>query len=369
MNELRDDEARLAGRLASVDQIEVPEGDLDRLRRRVQRGRRRRAVVASCAVASVLAVGVATATNSVGPATDYGVSVSDATGSRPSASGPIDAASPTPEVVYVSNDHSVVHLGDQMAALPTNEGRGLHLFGSLAQTGDTDVLIVDTYTEEGDGALCSAKVVSWDVAQRRVEVVGDGFMPSTDPTGSKLAYVAVEREGDRCGQAALVVRDLTTGSEHSFAAPLKTERGSGQIQPQLAWSPDGRYLAFGRSNGDLIVLDTSSSADTVEEASTSFPPPAEGIQRPVWSPDGLLVVAISSQGSYLRPLDTRTGAFGEPLTDVPMDMVYDVSADGEKVLFAPVGSAIPSVLKKDGTVTEVRLGDDAGTAFQFRRSA
>lgn len=77
MNELRDDEARLAGRLASVDQIEVPDGDLDRLRRRVQRGRRRRAVVASCAVASVLAVGVAAATNSAGPATDYGVSASD----------------------------------------------------------------------------------------------------------------------------------------------------------------------------------------------------------------------------------------------------------------------------------------------------
>lgn len=290
-----------------------------------------------------------------------------ATGSGSSATGEPVAAASTPEVIYISTDQSHVRLGNQDATFPADQGGGLHLFGSLAQTHDSDVLIVDTYSEEGEKAICSAEVVSWDTASGRVEVLGNGFMPSTDRAGAKLAYVAVGREGDRCGQAALVVRDLATGSEHSFSAPLKTEQGSGQIQPQLTWSPDGRFLAFGQSNGDLVVLDTSSSASTVKEASTSFPRPAEGIQRPVWSANGLLVVAISSEGSYLKPFDPRTGAFGEPVADVTMDMVYDVSAGGD-ILFAPVGSASPSALGRDGVVAEMELGEDAGTAFQFRRS-
>ena len=73
----------------------------------------------------------------------------------------------------------------------------------------------------------------------------------------------------------------------------------------MAWSPDGRSIAFGRNYRDLFVVDaTSGAAQNV----TNTPNTYDG--NPAWSPDGKKIVFVQSVGQFesnIMIIDLTTG--------------------------------------------------------------
>lgn len=185
MSELRDDEAQLADRLASVDQVEVPDGDLDRLRRRVQRGRRRRAVVASCAVALVLTAGVALAAESADPATDYGVSASDP---APAPTEGSDGTTTTTDLVATSRPVEGASFNDLPLDSPIATGVARLLPGQPAVRSVVETRVADVPAAGNVRVSAVHEGTGYEVTIFRLlavgELTGAGY-PEVDVAGGR----------------------------------------------------------------------------------------------------------------------------------------------------------------------------------------
>lgn len=267
-----------------------------------------------------------------------------------------------PGVMAVQPDHRGIAAGEVVHRYPGLDDKEF-LLGSLAQTADPNVVIVDAISADD---RCTSRVLEWNLRSGARRQIGHGFMPFTSADGNKLAFVGIDVAAD-CRQDSLQLKSLPTGASTTIVAPLRTETGSGQIQPPIAWAPDNSAIAFGTTNGDLLVLDTSARSQDLHSSAQRYPRPAEGLQKPVWGSGGLRVIAIGSETATLRHFDPVSGLRGESVADVAMDHVYD-SAEGGLVLYAAPGEAYPSVLRPDGTIMSLDPYADHSSP-QFVREA
>ncbi len=98
--------------------------------------------------------------------------------------------------------------------------------------------------------------------------------PRVSPSGDRIAYVR--------GLGDLVVADVDGGSPRVVSTNFQ--------RPEFAWSPDGRWLAFTRTdddfNTDIFVasVDDDAGPDDVVPINVTRHPDPEG--SPIWSADG-----------------------------------------------------------------------------------
>jgi len=140
--------------------------------------------------------------------------------------------------------------------------------------------------------------------------------PAFSPESSQLAYVS-----DRSGNMDIWLRDLST--QHGLQGDRRTEHGTGpqidqQTERQLthaphalkqcSWSPDGRWLACGSSDGVVYLVD----AQTGEMTRTFHQTVWSG--RPCWSPDGTHLALAAVKPYSARYREARN-----------MILVYDIA--------------------------------------------
>jgi len=119
---------------------------------------------------------------------------------------------------------------------------------------------------------------------RLTDTPGDERNPVLSPDRSKIAY--------QRGRGQLVVADVQEGEIQNPQQLL-----SGWAEPEdVAWSPDGRWLAYSRDdlyfNEEVFILAADGSREPVN---VSQHPRGDG--EPVWSPDGSKLGFVSDRSS------------------------------------------------------------------------
>src|SRR5215471_17418505 len=104
------------------------------------------------------------------------------------------------------------------------------------------------------------------------------------PTGRELAFVGRDSAGFQIYSLNLATRQATR---------LTNSKCGNDVQP--SWSPNGRWLAYDRTNGDsgiyLMRANGSESRKIVPDAS-----------YPAWSPDGKRLAYVVQKQLYLAPV-------------------------------------------------------------------
>lgn len=215
-------------------------------------------------------------------------------------------------LAYKTGGHAIRFLADQYGA--DKPRKMLELFRTRYEAGSVlqPLIGADLQTFEGKFAeYLDLKYLEEARAERLQEAhiygerltSGSGGIPefnvspAPSPDGKKVAFLSTRR-----GHPAEVrVRDLATGKEKAVTA---LEAGAENLpygrftKPlrSLAWSPDGRYLAFtGQKNHreHLFLYDPASG-----KVSRSLVRELAEVRQPAFSPDGKKVAFVGMQGAY-----------------------------------------------------------------------
>lgn len=201
----------------------------------------------------------------------------------------------------------------------------------------------------GDAGGGVGRVVAWNPSSGdtadvdRLDAVVDAVAPARD--GSFRLAVAAGR-GVRIYSPA-GPHQPSSYKGRTLVAPLD----NGGLIVTLAWSPDGRRLACGKSDGRVEIVDAETGAGVA-----SLPNHSREVVGLLWSDDGRTLV--SADGECIR--------FSSPETMVTLDEVrpgwaiegIDMSTSGdagERCLLVIVGSAILG-MAEGGADREGRLG-------------
>jgi WD40-like Beta Propeller Repeat len=275
---------------------------------------RRRAIAGALAAAAVVGAGLALTLAGRGSPTRIitrspaGVSVPVA----PPGSGPTAVRSgarhtrPPAEIVATEGDAVVVldsATGTTRRVLAIEPGSGsggaVKLEG-IALTPDRRTVY---YAVAGDCGTGSLFRVPFD-AQGPAKRVTAGISPAVSPDGEKLAYATAgppAADGrPRCPNV-VVVRDLRTGAERSWAYPDDRDHGTALYQEssivEMAWAPDSNRLAYTLAyEGDSVsVLDTGRDHDLGETLEVVVPGGGGDSRHPAWqATSGRLAVVNSA---------------------------------------------------------------------------
>lgn len=162
--------------------------------------------------------------------------------------------------------------------------------------------------------------------------------PAFSPDGRQLAYVS-----DRGGNMDIWLRDLTTPNE-------TPNMGHGDRQltravhalKQCAWSPDGRWLACGSSDGVVYLVDAQTGELTPTFQQTVWS------GRPCWSPDGKYLTLAAVKPYSARYREARN-----------MILVYDI-AESKTDYYPPAPQGALDVRNVNGPIWIAGGGTHAG---------
>lgn len=209
--------------------------------------------------------------------------------------------------------------------------------------------------------------------------VGTNYSANFSPDGSKVAFYSTAANlvaGDNNGLADIFIKDLNTGAISRIPLDINIGPSSGSYG-KLAYSPDGRKLAFttdvdglvpGDHNGnmDVFVLDLQTNAITLVSSSTSGGTGNSLSFSPVFSVDGnsiafqSLASDLGAAGSpygfsiYNKNLITgattvvSTDGNGQPIAGYLSDFIY--SPDGKLAAFVSSGGLVPGTAGQSLTV-------------------
>lgn len=171
------------------------------------------------------------------------------------------------------------------------------------------------------------------------EVASDRFdpTPAWSPDGSRLSYTERSREFFS-GKLKVLDFDAATGSATGAPQELytaKRDRGGAWVIDHVAWSPDGKSLAFTLQDSDwdkvYLLPSRGGRPRQITQGDSED-------SSPVFSPDGKSLAIVSNRGVpeeshiWIVPLD---GGAPRQLTDLPpgAEKSPQWSPDGKKIYF------------------------------------
>jgi WD40 repeat protein len=166
--------------------------------------------------------------------------------------------------------------------------------GGFAATPDEQQLIVAGLSDEQSGLNSGnrkSRLVFVDVARRAIDhsvATGDTARVAVAPDGDAIATVDAGR-----------LRVLSPDGRHDLVKPVALDS---ELGTEVAWRPDGKLLAVGRSEGGVAIVDPERG-----RLAATLPTTQEIIPMSLdWSPSGRVLVvnnAISDDdGSGFRPV-------------------------------------------------------------------
>jgi Tol biopolymer transport system component/DNA-binding winged helix-turn-helix (wHTH) protein len=194
------------------------------------------------------------------------------------------------------------------------------------------------YVAYPDGMLWRSRVDGSDRLQLTRPPLNAGGPPSFatgvhwSPDGKRLVFL---------GTLDLKVAAYFVSAEGGApeVVPVPDDRG----WVPRSWSADGRSLAFGHPGAPASAIQVLD----VQTGRFSKLPGSEGLTEPVWSPDGRILAALSSDGHRLHLLDVASQKWRETLSAKERLAFPSWSPDG-RALFISQGSTRIRLWAADG---------------------
>lgn len=203
----------------------------------------------------------------------------------------------------------------------------------------------------GDGSRFIWDAVGGDLLQRFGSSDENGSV-AFSPDGRRLAFATGVREAR--------ILDIAAAEEvRTLESP--TNRATIGVQAAVAWSPDGRWIAFGSNGGTLCVWDTATARLARTLANQSYP-----VTDLSWSPDGRHLAGGGS--GEVRVWRADSGALTRTFT---MDSISAVawSPDSRRIAAAgrdvriwatDTGALEWTLTDRTGSVTSISWAPDGG---------
>jgi Tol biopolymer transport system component/serine/threonine protein kinase len=154
------------------------------------------------------------------------------------------------------------------------------------------------------------KLIGASEARRLTTDPADDMGPSWSPDGRYIAF----HRGRLGASASIYLMSSLGGAERKLsdlpASGSETTWFRGAAVPQLAWSPDGRWLAVARARAPYETSDTAGGIHLIPidggEARPITAPKAPGLDRdPAFAPDGQRLAYASCEGPAFAPCDVH----------------------------------------------------------------
>lgn len=184
---------------------------------------------------------------------------------------------------------------NRLVVLDTATGEALRVLDqreTSEEDAGTNEIVGVTLSDDGrsvlyavTGHLCDTdRIYRVAIDGGEPEELGNGLSPAVSPDGRSLAY-ARSNDPTMCSDE-LVVRDLTTGEERMWPPAQDGYEELANLL-DLTWAADSRTLAFERSyeGSEVLVVDTAGEGGF--ERPAGEPGDAVGCSRsPAWASDG-----------------------------------------------------------------------------------
>jgi len=203
-------------------------------------------------------------------------------------------------------------------------------------------IVIDRYyfKEDFTGLLSDKREHLWlfDVGSRKTTQLTAGGhderLPAWSPDGKRIAYVTKRGpDPDRHLNSDIYVIEAREGAVEKQVTRFEGADNDADLESPLAWSPDGRKIAYTQAGEDKWIYYKPWSLAIVDVESGAVTRPA-GTEldhtKPVFTPDGkaVLVLVEESRVTHVSRVDLASNQV-TPLTSGPrFDFDFDVAANG-----------------------------------------
>jgi WD40 repeat protein len=215
-----------------------------------------------------------------------------------------------------------------VVGVTTNTGKGVDYLKEIGARGRLKVYDIPSGRNSATLTYSSPTGI-WDVA----------WSPG-GPTGGQIAFVTQSPDG-AFDENVLVIWDLQKGDGPATDANTRTLATLRGILPgEIAWSPDGKYIAVGAGDDTVQILDVvSNQVDKVLDGGGAAGEIA-------WSPDGKYLAATintsSLNDSFVKVWDRESGALLATLEQSALVSGSAWSSDGNQLTTVSGGSGTKS---------------------------
>ena len=174
--------------------------------------------------------------------------------------------------------------------------------------------------------------------------------PSFSPDAKEIAF---ERYEMTSGRSALLIRNLESGSEHEIVSRTGQQYING---PSVAWSPDGKVIAFAEADDTVSHNYTFFAVDVASGKETGFGKKIFAvISSASWKKDGAGLIFVASDKGRNVPrqiweIAYPTGEAREVTHDLMGYTQISMTADGKTILTVQRDSTSNIWLSKEGSI-------------------